>query len=97
LEPYDLRSPDYVAEEVDDQGITRRLDREAAKTFKGTVAGMEGATARFTIGADSLEGIIITRDEWYFVEPLQHLDTSSGLTASDFVVYRASDVKASTL
>lgn len=97
LEPHDLRSSDYVAEEVDDQGVTRRLDREAAKTFKGTVAGMEGATARFTIGADSLEGIIITRDEWYFVEPLQHLDTSSGLTASDFVVYRASDVKASTL
>ena len=36
--------------------------------------------ARFTIGDDSLEGIIITRDEWYFVEPLQHLDSGSDLT-----------------
>ena len=53
--------------------------------------------ARFTIGDDSLEGIIITRDEWYFVEPLQHLDSGSDLTSSDFVVYRASDVKAGAL
>ncbi len=60
LEPNDLRSPDFVAEEVDDYGITRRLEREPAKTFKGTVSGLEGATARFTIGDDSLEGIIIT-------------------------------------
>ena len=97
MESNDLRSQDYVAEEVDDQGVTRRLEREAVKTFKGTVAGIEGATARFTIGTDSLEGIIITRDEWYFVEPLQHLDSSSGLTGSDFVVYRASDVKPSAL
>ena len=75
----------------------RRSGREAANTFKGTVSGLEGATARFTISDDSLEGTIILHDEWYFVEPLQHLDTSSDLTGSDFVVYRASDVKASAL
>ena len=97
LEPNDLRSPDFVAEEVDDYGVTRRLEREPARTFKGTVSSLRGAVARFTIGDDSLEGIIITRDEWYFVEPLQHLDSRSDLTGSDFVVYRASDVKAGAL
>jgi len=97
LEPNDLRSPDFVAEEVDDSGVTRRLEREPGRTFKGTVSSLEGAVARFTIGDDSLEGIIITRDEWYFVEPLQHLDSGSDLTSSDFVVYRASDVKAGAL
>ena len=86
-----------MAEEVDDYGVTRRLEREPARTFKGTVSSLEGAGARFTISDDSLEGIIITRDEWYFVEPLQHLDSRSDLTGSDFVVYRASDVKSGAL
>jgi hypothetical protein len=70
LEPNDLRSPDFVAEEVDNYGVTTRLEREPARTFKGIVSSLEGAVARFTIGDDSLEGIIITRDEWYFVETL---------------------------
>ena len=94
LEPHDLRSPDYMAEEVDDFGVTRRLEREPPRTFRGTVSGLEGAQARFTIAGDFLEGLIITSDEWYFIEPLRNLDSRTELTASDFVVYKASDVKA---
>ena len=97
LEPYDLRSPDSVAEEVGADGLTRRLRREPAGTYKGTVRQMEGAQARFTVSEGALEGMIITRDEWYFVEPLRHLDSGSQLTDSDFVVYKASDVKAGAL
>ena len=86
-----------MAEEVDDQGVTRRLEREAVKTLREQLPGSKVRRRGSRSATDSLEGIIITRDEWYFVEPLQHLDSSSGLTGSDFVVYRASDVKPSAL
>ena len=38
LEPNDLRSPDFVAEEVDDSALPEGLRREPGRTFKGTVS-----------------------------------------------------------
>jgi hypothetical protein len=91
LIPHDVRAPQYRAEEVSADGLTRPVVPEAIHTFRGTVPGIGGSEARFTIRDDLLEGIVITPGEWYLIEPMRHYDPSSRRT--EMVVYRASDIE----
>jgi hypothetical protein len=91
LTPHDLRAPEYRAQEMTEGGVARPLEPGPVRTYKGTVRGVEGAEARFTIDERTVEGVILTGEQTYFVEPLGTYSKASGPT--DFVLYRASDVK----
>src|SRR5437867_1695063 len=90
LRPNDLRSPKYRAEETAG-GVEREVLMPAVKTFKGTVDGIAGADARFTIDANKVEGMVLTPQESYFVEPAAKY--SSVADTSDYILYKASDVR----
>ncbi|HEU4596094.1 MAG TPA: M12 family metallo-peptidase [Pyrinomonadaceae bacterium] len=92
LEASDVRAENYRAV-VMEEGGARELGRAPARTFKGTVRGLEGAQARFSIDAQKLEGLIATRGgELYFVEAAKNYSTAAG--KSDFIFYPESSVRA---
>jgi Metallo-peptidase family M12/Bacterial pre-peptidase C-terminal domain len=93
LEPYDIRTPGYRAEAWGDNGSVRVLERAPVRTYKGTVQGLPGAQARLTIDEGTVEGLIVTPGELFFLEPSKRFSGSAAKT--DFVFYAASDVKES--
>lgn len=90
LEPHDIRAPGYVAEAWGDKGVTV-LERTPVRTYKGTVQGLPGAQARMTIDEQTVEGLIITPGELFFLEPVKRYSETAAKT--DFVFYAGSDVK----
>lgn len=92
LEPYDIRTPGYRAEAWGDKGVTI-LERAPVRTYKGTVKGLPAAQARMTIDEETVEGLIVTPNELFFLEPGKNF--SRNAAKSDFVFYAASDVKES--
>jgi hypothetical protein len=90
LTPNDVRSEDYRAIEIGDGGVERELPRAPSRTFKGTVEGVAGGQARFTIDSQTIEGLIIAGGEKFFVESATHYSQAAG--ADDFLFYRESDV-----
>ncbi|MFN2511546.1 MAG: M12 family metallo-peptidase [Pyrinomonadaceae bacterium] len=90
LAPYDMLAPDYRAQVTLDGGEVRSIERGPVRTYKGTVAGIKGAQARFTIDEDTLEGLIITPTGLIFVEPGKRYSTLA--SSKDFLVYNSADV-----
>jgi hypothetical protein len=86
----DLRAANYRAVEATEGGFARELPTMPVRTYKGTVFGEPRAEVRFTIDDESIEGLIITPAEWYFVEEARKYSASA--SATDYLVYRASDV-----
>jgi hypothetical protein len=94
LAPHDMRAENYRAEEVSGDGFVRPVSIGPIRTYRGSVRGLEGAEARFTIDDESIEGMIITRDERYYVEPLSHYSETA--SKSELIFYRSSDVLENT-
>ena len=69
----------------------REVPPSPVNTYKGSVAGMPDADARFTVDDNAIEGMIITRDESYFLESARKYSTSAD--AEDYLLYKASDVR----
>lgn len=90
LRPNDLRSPRYRAQE-NAGGVEHELPKMPISIFKGTVDGIPGADARFTIDGNKVEGMILTPGEIYFVEPARKY--SAAADTSDYLLYAASDVR----
>ncbi|MEP6636564.1 MAG: M12 family metallo-peptidase, partial [Acidobacteriota bacterium] len=90
LELRDMRSAGYKAQETLDGGVIRELEDQPVRTYKGSVAGMPEAQARLTIDEDTLEGLIITPGQIYFIEPAKHYSALAQRT--DFVIYKQSDL-----
>jgi hypothetical protein len=95
LEPYDVRASGYRAEEELGGGNRRDLPPGPAHTFRGTVPRLRGSEARFTVNDSSLEGVILTPSEWYYIEPLRNYSPSAD--PSEMVVYRRSDIRLDAL
>src|SRR2546427_245945 len=95
LTPHDLRGAGYRAEEFGDNGLVRRIDTGPVRTFKGQVQGIEGGQARFTIDRSVVEGMIITPEERYYVEPASRYSKAAKTT--DYVIYKESDVLTSSV
>jgi len=91
LRPNDVRSPDYRAEEVGRDGITRSLARDGVSTYKGFVEGLWASDARFTITDNEIEGMVLTPDQSFYVEPARKY--SAVARDTDYILYRASDVR----
>lgn len=90
LELHDMRAANYTAEETIAPGVTRRVEMGAVRTYKGRALGSEGVEARFTIDEESLEGLILTPGELYYVEPARRYLPSAART--EFLLYKGSDV-----
>ncbi|MGA9998211.1 MAG: M12 family metallo-peptidase [Pyrinomonadaceae bacterium] len=91
LSPHDMRAPGYRAEDVTQGVIVHDVETGPVRTYRGAVRGMDGALeARFTVDDETIEGMILARDETYFIESARKF--TSAADASDFVLYKASDV-----
>jgi hypothetical protein len=95
LEPHDIRSPRYRATVSHDGGIIDEVAPGPVTTYRGTVAGMPGAEARFSITDEGLTGLILAEEEWYYVEPERSF--SKAAPAASHVVYSRSDMRAQTV
>lgn len=90
LMPNDLRAPNFRAEETIEGGARRVLKNNAVRTYKGFVRGMEGATAAFSIDERTFEGMILTPEARYFIEPARKY--SAAARTDDYVLYNSADV-----
>ena len=91
LQPHDMRGRNYRAVETGADGVDRTVKMGATvSTYKGKVTGRDDAQARFTVNNSKLEGLIITPEERYMIEPMRKYSATAD--ATDFVFYRASDV-----
>ena len=88
--PYDLRSSDYSSQEIGADGVAHKLANASVNTFKATVKDNPRAQARMSLGAEGLEGAIITGTEKYFIEPARALSKTA--QADEFVFYSVEDV-----
>src|SRR2546422_3131134 len=95
LTPHDMRGAGYRAEEFGDNGSVRTIDTGPVRTFKGQVLGVDGGQARFTIDESIVEGMIITPEERYYVEPASRYSKLAKTT--DYVIYKESDVLTSSV
>ncbi|MEW6367591.1 MAG: M12 family metallo-peptidase [Acidobacteriota bacterium] len=87
LEPNDLFAPDSRNTWIGSSG--RDVEAPAAVFYKGELAGEAGSWARVTLTGGSIDGMISTADDVYFVEPASRYFT--GAPATELVVYRLSD------
>jgi hypothetical protein len=91
LVPNDMRAPNYRAVSMTADGEERELPMSPVITYRGTVEGMPGAEARFTLDSNQVEGLILTSQERFYLEPMQRYDPQAG--RDDYILYRASDIK----
>ncbi len=87
---HDMRAAHYRAEVSFGNGVAQPIERAPARTYKGSVRGVDRAQARITIDENSFEGVIITPSELYFVEPASRY--SRAASRRDFLFYKAADV-----
>src|SRR5438477_5744408 len=91
LRPNDLRAPNYRAEEIDVDGVTRATAMAGVSTYKGNVEGVWASDARFTVTDNAVEGMIVMPGQSFFVEPAQKYSSSAAPT--DYLMYTADDVR----
>lgn len=90
LVPHDMRASSYHAQEVGPDGVVRVVEKGGVHTYKGRVRGMDKSHARFSVSGKSVEGVIMTDTERYYVEPAERYSASA--KTDEFVFYKASDV-----
>jgi hypothetical protein len=95
LTPHDVRAPLYRAEEAVDNGGVRLVIPEEIRTYRGTVSGLPGSEARFTVRDNFLEGVVFLSNESYVLEPMRNYDSSAA--SNDMITYRASDIRPEAL
>jgi Metallo-peptidase family M12/Domain of unknown function (DUF4214)/Reprolysin family propeptide len=88
--PYDLRSSDYSSQEIGADGVAHKQPTAPVNTFRASVKDNPRAQARMSLGADGLEGAIITGTDKYFIEPARSLSKTA--QADEFVFYSVEDV-----
>src|SRR6185295_1051928 len=81
----------YRAEQTDADGVVRATAMPGVTTYKGTVEGVWGSDARFTIDGQKIEGMILTPGQSYFIESAQKYSPSAA--ATDYLLYTAEDVR----
>ena len=90
LAPHDLRSPDYLAQVTDSNGVRHPLPKPEVFTYKGEVKGMPNAQVRMALTEKGIEGAILTRGKRYFLQPARSI--SQDARADEFVLYDQDDV-----
>jgi reprolysin-like metallo-peptidase family M12B/pre-peptidase len=90
IEPFDIRSENYRSIAVGADRISRELPRTPSRSFRGKVAGKSDTYVRLVLDEKVFEGIIITPDETFFVEPSRDFNPTG--SDNDFVFYAQSSV-----
>lgn len=90
LVEHDIRSANCVVEATGENRVVARIDPGPISTFRGTIDGMPGAEARFTIDDEGIEGLILTDDESWFIEP--ELSGARKAGPRPYILYAASAV-----
>ena len=94
LTPHDMRAAHYRAQEILAGGVIHELERGPVRTYKGKIAGIARGQARLTLDNETFEGMIITPEQIYFVEPAKRYSAAAG--NQDFIVYAGSDLLQSS-
>jgi Metallo-peptidase family M12/FG-GAP-like repeat len=89
LEPRDLRSRNYRAEDIDKAGL-HSLGAGEVTTYRGSAADDAGSQARLTIRGNQAEGYFVLKGDTFFVEPASHYSRSAA--EGDTVVYQEKDL-----
>ena len=95
LEARDLRAPSYTAVESLANGGSRIVERTPVRTYRGTLGPNTEGQARFSFSGGTMDALILTPEEWYFVEPLKRYLPQA--QSSDVVVYKRSDIRSDAL
>lgn len=90
LTPNDLRAPNYRAEKSVGDGMRVAVEMDGVHTYKGYVIGASNSDARFTIDETTIQGVIFTRDENFYLEPASRYSKAASNT--DFVFYSERDL-----
>lgn len=85
----DLRASNYRAEKTVD-GALVAVEMNGVHTYKGSVAGLSNATARFTIDDTTIQGVIFGQDENFYLEPARRYSNKASET--DYVFYSERDL-----
>ena len=91
VEPYDVRTDDYHAVAASGNGVMTELGRTPSNSYRGHVRGQAGTVVRLYLDGQKVQGVIVTPDQTFFVEPARDLSAAAG--AKEFVFYSAADVK----
>jgi len=89
IQPRDLRSPRYRAEDTGANGV-RQLAKMPVTTFKGTVADDANSQVRLTIDDSKVEGYFTSNGERFFIEPASNYSRSA--KENELVVYSFEDI-----
>lgn len=89
VEPRDLRSSSYYAEDRTANGA-RRLEKTPVTTYKGKIAGDANSEVRLTIDETGISGFFGSKNETLYIEPASKY--SKNAASNEFVVYKAEDV-----
>lgn len=89
LEPYDMRSAKYRAQDTTSLGIVD-MPQAAVNTFRGVVAGEAGTEIRLNRIESGWEGIIKRAGEVFFVEPASRY--AANAFAGEHIVYKQEDI-----
>jgi hypothetical protein len=89
--PFDVRAENYHAVAAGEGGRMTELPRTPSRAWRGTVGGDERTHVRLVLDEQKFEGIVVTPDETFFVEPARDLSAAAG--PKEFVFYAASSVK----
>ncbi|MBV9927079.1 MAG: DUF4214 domain-containing protein [Acidobacteria bacterium] len=91
VEPFDVRSDDYRAVAASGNGVMTELPRTPSNSWRGHVRGQDDTFVRLYLDGQKVQGLIITPEGTFFVEPARDLSAAAG--GKDFVFYSSSDVK----
>ena len=89
MEPNDLRSPRYRAEETSPEGV-RAVPFPGVTTYKGIVMGDASSRVRLLIDGSRVEGYFFTGEDKFYVEPASHF--SNLARSEELVIYKAEDM-----
>lgn len=90
LTPNDLRSSNYRTEKSVNGNARIPVDMDGVHTYKGNVVGLSNTDARFTIDEKTIQGVIFTQDEKFYLEPASRYSKEASNT--DFVFYSERDL-----
>ena len=92
VEPFDIRADNYRSVAVGADGKSYDLPRTPSRSFRGTVVGMDDTHVRLVLDEGVFQGIIVTPEEIFYVQPESDFSNAAG--SKEFVFYAASSVKS---
>jgi hypothetical protein len=75
---------------LSDDEEPEQFDVTDVVTYAGRVAGDDESEVRLTITGSTLTGYVLTRGDWWFIEPMRRFDREAA--QDQYLVYRTKDL-----